>query len=139
MKHKTHFQIGLYHRYGSIHEDFEEHDGDNEDESDLAILKKLKSRSLNNHDPSRRPSIKFLNEKPNTRSTYSLGSIKYEAESENDTTSLSKFNEANTNTNSNSSNFLNLMPPITRKPSITFSETVSIFRSGRRSSSPCKY
>lgn len=125
----------LLERYGSIHEDFEEHDGDNEDESDIAILKKLKNRSLNNHEAGRRPSIKFLNEKPNTRSTYSLASIKCEAESENDTVSLSKFDEANTNTNSN--NFLNLLPPMTRKPSITFSETVSIFRTGRRGSSPC--
>ena len=126
----------LLERYGSIHEDFEEHDGDNENESELAILKKLKNRSLNSHDSGRRPSIKFLNEKANTRSTYSLGSIKCETEVENDSVSLSKFGETSTSTNSN--NFLNF-PTMERKPSITFSETVSIFRTGRRGSSPCKY
>ena len=122
----------MHFRFGSIHEDFEEHDGDADDESDLALLKKIKNRSLNGHDSVRRPSIKFLNEKQNMRSTYSLGSIKYDAESEIDTNSLTKFAEPNSN------NFLQLLPPISRKPSITFSETVSIFRTGRRGSSPCK-
>ena len=120
-------------RFGSIHEDFEEHDSDN---NELALLKKLRNNSSLSYNSERRPSIKFLNEKSNAQSTYSLGSIKFEVEPENDTVSLSKFDEPNSKIDS--SNFLNLLPPMTRKPSITFSETVSVFRTDRRGSSPCK-
>ena len=115
-------------RFGSIYETFEESESGFENKSRPALLNALETQ-----DSCKPPRFKCHNEKESTQSTYSLGSIK--SGGEKDTISLSMLDEGSIGTNTKT--FLSLLPPMERKPSITFSDTVAIFRTGRRGSSPC--
>ena len=118
----------LYFRYDSISESCESQDPQQE-------------RKIRNHQhsaASRRPSIKFLNERRNTKSTYSLEQQKKDTDSnETESTAMLENSESGFTTAASLNNINSLiLPYITRKPSITFSETVSIIKTERRNSSP---
>ena len=120
--------IDLYSRYDSISESYEEPEPDLE-------------RKLRKHphvSASRRPSIKFLNERRTTKSTYSLERQKRVTEiNEPESTAMLDNTESGFATAASLNNINSLiLPSITRKPSITFSETVSIIKTERRNSSP---
>ena len=100
------------HRYGSIIEDYEEPD-----------FPRIKRKYCSSH---RRPSIKFLNERQYEKSTVSLGSIKISS-----LVSEDSFAEAHEEK-------ILALPALSRKPSISFNETVSVIKAERRNSSPCK-
>ena len=100
------------HRYGSIIEDYEEPD-----------FARIKRKYCSSH---RRPSIKFLNERQYEKSTASLGSIKVSS-----LVSEDSFAEAHEEK-------ILALPALSRKPSISFNETVSVIKAERRNSSPCK-
>ena len=76
------------------------------------------------HHQFRRPSIKFLVDKCTEKAH--IGSVQ---ENNQD-------NERNIIVNSDVSNLF--VPSIARKPSITFNETVSVFKSDGKNTSPCK-
>ena len=118
----------LYFRCDSLGESCEEQE----------LYRKTKRRA-NHCLASRRPSIKFLNETRNTRSTYSLERQKHVDSSNEIDQSQSMINrtEMSLGTAGSLNDLTSLvLPPITRKPSITFSETVSIIKTERRNSSP---
>ena len=120
--------IGLYFRYDSISESCESQDPQQEG----------KIRKHHHSAASRRPSIKFLNERRNTKSTYSLEQQKKDTDSnETESTAMLENSESGFTTAASLNNINSLiLPSITRKPSITFSETVSIIKTERRNSSP---